>query len=101
MSRPPKKNSVVAIVRECLMSGKYRYVGHASQRLQQRDVTRLEVKQALKDGHHEKRKDEFKEEHGSWNYSIRGKTIDKKSLRVVVTFNKSNMLIVTVIDLDK
>ena len=101
MSRTSKKNNVMKSVGECLESGQYRYVGHANLRLQERVVTRLEVKQVLKMGFHERRKDEFKEEHGSWNYSIRGRTVDKRSLRVVVTFDESNMLIVTVIDLDK
>ena len=64
-------------------------------------MTRLEVKQVLRAGHHEKRKDEFKEDHQAWSYSIRGKTIDKKELRVAVTFDKNNMLIITVIDLSK
>ncbi len=89
------------MTKEYLESGKHIYVGHAQQRLQEREVTRLEVKQALKNGYHEKRKDEFKEDHQAWNYSIRGKTIDKKELRVAVTFNKNNMLIITVIDLSK
>jgi hypothetical protein len=48
-----------------------------------------------------KKKDEFKEDHKLWNYSIRGKTIDGKSLRVALSFDKSNMLIITVIDLSK
>lgn len=101
MNRPPKISNVKKSVTDALELGKYRYVGHANERLQQRQVTRLEVKQALKHGHHEKRKDEFKQEHGSWNYSIRGKTVDKRNLRIAVSFDKSNMLVITVIDLDK
>ena len=101
MSRPPKISNLLALVRDKLEAGKYRYVGHANERLQQRKITRLEVKQALKSGHHEKRKDEFKEEQKTWNYSIRGKTIDGRNLRVALSFDKNNMLIITVIDLDK
>jgi len=99
--RDSKLKDILKITKECLESGKYIYVGHAQQRLQEREVTRLEVKQVLKNGYHEKRKDEFKEDHQTWNYSIRGKTIDKKELRVAVTFDKNNMLIITVIDLSK
>jgi hypothetical protein len=101
VSRPAKISNVLSKVRDCLEVGKYRYVGHANQRLQERSVTRLEVKQALKKGYHEKRKDEFKEEHYVWNYSIRGKTIDGRELRVALSFDKSGMLVVTVIDLKK
>jgi len=61
----------------------------------------LEVKQVLKYGHHEKRKDEFKEEHSAWIYSIRGKTMDQRNLRIAVSFDKNNMLVITVIDLGK
>ena len=101
MKRPLKLKNVLSEVHNMLEEGKYRYVGDANERLQQRSVTRLEVKQALKNGHHEKRKDEFKEEHNRWNYSIRGKTLDKRNLRLAVSFDKNNMLIITVIDLDK
>jgi len=101
MARPPKINNLIDEIHKRLEAGKYKYVKHANERLQQREVNRLEVKQALKNGHHEKRKDDFNEKHKRWNYSIRGKTIDKRNLRVAVTFDKKNMLIITVIDLDK
>ena len=99
--RPPKINNLIEEIQIKLESGEYRYVGHANKRLQERAVTRLEVKQVLKSGHHEKRKDEFKEDHNSWTYSVRGKTIDKRNLRVAVSFDQSDLLVITVIDLDK
>ena len=74
---------------------------HALQRIKEREVTFLEVRQVLRTGFHEKRKDAFKEEHNSWNYSVRGKTIDKRNLRIVVSFDEDDMLVITVIDLDK
>ncbi len=49
---------------------------------------------------HEKAKDQFSERYESWNYAIRGKTIDLRELRVVVSFDENNMLVITVIDLD-
>lgn len=54
----------------------------------------------IRHGYHEKRKDSFSEEYQGWNYAIRGKTIDRRSLRVVVSFDESGMLIITAIDLD-
>ena len=101
MGKPSKIKNIMYEVQKAIEKGNYLYVGHANQRLQQRDVTRQEVKQVLKNGHNEKRKDEYKEEHNRWNYSIKGKTIDKRSLRVAVSFDSKNMLIITVIDLDK
>ena len=92
---------VLSEVHLTLKANQYRYVGHAIQRLQQREVTYLEVKQVLRRGCHEKQKDKFKTEHGNWNYSIRGKTVDNRNLRVIVTFNEDDMLIITVIDLEE
>lgn len=76
-------------------------MNHADQRLQERVVTRQEVEQVLRNGHHEKRKDEFKEERSSWNYSIKGTTVDKRALRVIISFDSNDMLIITIIDLSK
>ena len=78
-----------------------RYVDHALQRIKEREVTLLEVRQVLRGGYHEKRKDEFKEEHQAWNYSVRGKTVDKRNLRIAVSFDEDDVLVITVIDLDR
>jgi hypothetical protein len=56
MKRPSKINNLMSYVHEKLESVKYLYVGHAQQRLQERAVSRLEVKQVLKAGHHEKKR---------------------------------------------
>jgi len=53
-----------------------------------------------KSGWHEKRKDAYSEVFKSWNYAIRGKTIDERELRVVVSFDEDGLLIITVIDLE-
>ena len=55
----------------------------------------------LRRGFHEKRKDKFDEFHNAWNYSIRGKTVDNRALRIVVSFDAETvMLIITAIVLD-
>ena len=100
VKRTAKLQNLLEKVKKSLESGDYHYTGHAEERLQQREVTRLEVKQVLKSGHHEKSKDKFDEEFDEWNYSIKGKTVDKRNLRVIISFDKG-MLIITVIDLDK
>ena len=102
MGRPsPKIGNLKKVVRERLMAGRVRYVDHAKARFEGRAIKRREVGQVLKNGRHETLKDKFMEEHGSWNYSIRGETIDKRNLRVVVSFDGPYMLIITVIDLDR
>jgi len=55
----------------------------------------------LREGFHEKRKDKYEELYKAWSYSIRGKTVDNRRLRIVVSFDsKTGMLIITAIDLD-
>lgn len=66
----------------------------------QRMIFRTEIEFVLEHGFHEKKKDKFSEEFKSWDYSIRGKTNDDRQLRIVVAFEKPNLLVVTAIDLD-
>ena len=99
MELTSKVRNLLTVVNQKLKKGQYRYAAHASLRLQERKVTRLEVRQALQNGSHEEIKDKFNHDHKLWNYSIRGKTIDGRSLRVIVSFDKKNMLIITVINL--
>lgn len=84
-----------------LAKGKVRYVKHARERLDQRQVTYLEVEYVLQNGFNEKAKDRFDEEHNAWNYAIRGKTIDGRKLRIIASFYEDDLLVITVIDLDK
>ena len=91
--------NILERVKSSLTSGKYCYTGHASLRLQERTVARYEVKQVLASGHHEKRKDSFDETFQQWSYAIRGRTIDQRLLRIIVSFDPCNMLVITVIDL--
>ena len=43
-----------------------------------------EIRQVVDSGYHEKSKDEFKVEWKAWNYALRGRTIDRRELRVAV-----------------
>jgi len=85
-----------------MKSGRFRDTRHATERKQERDITILEIRQVVESGYHEKSKDEFKVEWQAWNYAIRGKTIDRRELRVAVSFDEEDvLLIITAIDLDK
>ena len=81
--------------------GLLRFSNHALERMAERAILRLEVEYILKSGHHEKRKDSFDEEFNSWNYAIRGKTQDDRNLRIVVSFEKPNFVVITAIDLER
>ena len=99
--RPKKQRDVLKLARECFESGWYRDTRHSTDRRSKRKITLLEIKQVIEQGHHESRKDDYREEYRAWNYSIRGKTVDGRSLRVVVSFDEdTQMLLITAVDLD-
>lgn len=97
--RPPKIANIMRLVHRHIEDGTYRDTFHSSNRQSQRNISRLEIEQVLCNGYHEKRKDEYQNQYQSWNYAIRGQTVDKRNLRVIVAFEE-NMLIITAIDLD-
>ncbi|HEX4838918.1 MAG TPA: DUF4258 domain-containing protein [Rhabdochlamydiaceae bacterium] len=98
MSRSSKIINVLQKAGEYIKLGRYYDTRHAMQRKAQRDVALTDVLYVLRKGYHEKKKDEFKPEHNSWNYAIRGKTIDGRDIRIVIAFDENDMLIITVIE---
>jgi len=100
--RPEKHLDVMALIKGCIETGNYLDTRHATDRQSERSINRLEVIEILKNGHHEKRKDEFKPEFSAWNYAIRGKTRDKRDLRIAVSFDETTrLLIITAIEIVK
>lgn len=87
------------VIKTSLESGQYLDTRHAEERQKERLITRPEVLFVLGHGHHEKKKDKLEERYQSWNYSIRGKPVDKRELRVIVSFDENRMLIITAIEL--
>lgn len=100
MDRPPKISNLLETIRKCLDEGRYLDTRHAFQRQAERDITRPEIQYVLRTGFYEKKKDRYDEQFKAWNYAIRGKTVDSRQLRVIVSFDVNNMLIITAIDLD-
>ena len=100
IKRPSKIPNVLGVIRKAIEVGNFVDVVHAEDRKLERNITRPEYLYVLNHGYHEPKKDEYKEEFKAWNYAIRGKTIDARELRVVVSFDENNMLIITVIDLE-
>ena len=98
MARPPKHPSLMQAIHTAIAAENYVYVGHALRRLDERKVSRPEVEQVLMSGHNEKAKDQFDATFQSWKYAIRGKTAEKRELRVAVAFD-CGLLVLTVIDL--
>ncbi len=98
---PPKHRDVLGEIQSCLESGRYLDTRHARKRREERVISLPEVLHVLRDGFHEKRKDKYEELYKAWSYSIRGKTVDNRRLRIVVSFESdTGMFIITAIDLD-
>lgn len=97
LSKKPKKiENLLGRIRNCLSSGTYRDTFHAIERKAERNITLPEIIHVLKTGRHEKSKDHFEEVFNTWNYAIRGKTIDGLELRVIVSFDEErDLLIIT------
>lgn len=91
-------------IKKSLRSAKYFFTEHAEKRSKNRkNVNQLQVIKILKSEakFHEKKKDKIDEIHNEWNYSIRGRTIDSEEVRIILSFDEDNMLIITVINLNE
>lgn len=87
-------------VRGCLADDRYYETQHAHEQMAARRITRPEVWHVLETGRHEARKDQFSQEFNTWKYAIRGKTVDRdRELRIVITFESDDMLVITAIDI--
>lgn len=101
-ARPEKHLEIIPLIKTCIETGNYLDTRHALDRQNERSINRLEVIYVLKNGYHEKRKDEYKEKFNAWNYAIRGKTLDKRDLRIAVSFDETTkLLIITAIEVVK
>jgi hypothetical protein len=98
--RPPKIEILIDITRQAAEDGHLLYSSHANERMAQRNIIKPEVEYILSNGHHEARKDKFNKEFESWDYAIKGKTIDGRNLRIIIAIISPNVLVVTAIDLD-
>ncbi|MBS0655148.1 MAG: DUF4258 domain-containing protein [Verrucomicrobia bacterium] len=99
--RAEKVDNVVALARKLMEKGAYVISNHAYERGEQRGISLGDIKNVIKTGYHEKRKDAYKEEFMDWNYAIKGMTLDSDLARVCIAFVQENSLIVvTVIRLE-
>ena len=97
MSDRPKLKNLLAEIRAHIKAGTWLDTTHAVKRQQERHINREDMLYVLETGFHEKRKDAYNNEVKTWNYAMRGKTVDMKEIRVVVSFDSARLLIITVI----
>lgn len=98
--RPAKESDLLIKIRKAILSGNYQETEHAKQRANERGIIGADSEYVLKTGNHEPSKDKFDETYNEWNYAVRGKTLDKRELRIIVTFDEDGLLLITVIDLN-
>jgi hypothetical protein len=101
MIRPEKLPNLMTAIGVCIQTGSYLDTRHATQRQAERQISRPDILHVLKTGHHEKKKDQFNEQYKAWNYAVKGRSIDGREIRVIVSFEKNGLLIITAIGLDK
>ena len=99
--KPDKIANVLDRIRHCVRHALYYDTRHAKERQTERVITRPEILHVLRNGRHERGKDSYQERYRAWNYAIRGRTIDKRDIRVVVSFDDNSMLIITAIEVGK
>lgn len=109
MKKPKKMHDteLYTLIEEKLKNGQYIFVSHAKLRLKQRAISQLDVINILKgrEGFNRKRnkaKDLYEpldimNQPQDWKYCIEGTDIDGKKIRIILTFDKKLMPIITVI----
>lgn len=101
MRESPKIDNLLKVIRMYATSGNFLDTRHATDRQGERLITRPEILYVLRHGWHEKGKDKYDGQYNAWNYAVRGMTVDSRKLRVVVSFDRDCLLIITAMDLDK
>ncbi len=101
IAKPDKLEDLMGQIKLCIEKGDYKFSNHALERKQQRAFTLPNILYILKNGCHEKVKDIWDPQHNMWKYAIKGKTIDNDEGRIIVNLDKSGILIITVIRLNK
>ena len=99
--RTEKISDLLKRVKMCVESGNFKFTGHALKRRLERLLSLPDIIYVLKNGHHESSKDSWDEQYETWNYAIRGKTVDQDSIRIIISFDTQRMLIITVIRINK
>lgn len=87
-------------VRSHIENRKYRVTEHALQQQQLRSLKLPDVLEVLRNGVHEREKTSFSNKFQTWNYAIRGKTVDGGDVRVIIAF-ECDMVIITAIRLQR
>lgn len=96
-----KHENVMELAWELMEKGAYVISQHAFLRQNERAFSVGDIRNVIATGYHEKKKDEYKEEFGDWNYAICGHTLDNENARVCIAFSENSyFVVITVIRLE-
>lgn len=94
--RNTKKRNLLEEIRKSIAGDNYIITNHAIKRQDERSISIEDVLFVLSHGRHEEDKTVFNLKFQAWNYAIRGKTLDRVDLRIIVGFEEK-MVVITVI----
>lgn len=77
------------------------YTRHAKCRMGCRNITESEIREILNNGTLNKSKSGYDQKHRDETYAVEGYSSERQHIRVVVTPKGEQLLVITVIDLDK
>lgn len=79
-------------IRHHIKTETYKVTEHAIKRQHLRAVELPDVLEVLLQGVHEKEKTLFSTKLQTWNYAIRGKTVDGREMRVIIAFEEDMII---------
>jgi len=97
--RPPKAENLLETVHQHVLADRYLDTRHATDRKNERNILRAEIRTVLLAGYHEKSRDRYDDVLKQWSYSVRGRTVDLRELRIIVALDATGTLIISAIEL--
>jgi hypothetical protein len=106
VKKPMKMNTqeLYLFIERAIERRDYYFTDHGQIRsITRQGVTDEEVLTILegKEKWHEKYKDKYQQGQQDWNYHLRGYNTDGERIRIVISFDEYEMLVITVINLDE
>lgn len=93
---PSQAENILEQIKRYIDSENFRFSEHAIERGAERSISPRDALYILENGYHDEEKTKFVKKFKTWNYAIRGRTIDKEDILVVVALAEE-MVIITVI----
>ena len=93
------------LVSEKITRNEYFFTNHAKQRLIERELLEPEILDILsgkpgKKRRRNKAKEKYMADCQNWNYCVEGMGVNKNKIRIIFSFSKENIVIITVINMN-